>query len=278
MSQDRNPLDNGMRLIDVSKDSVEKPDKTTVLDLPYIEAFLVGLAAGLSALLLKAGVEWLGAMRVEASLVYPANVALPIFGLIGGFLAGLLVERVAPEAAGSGIPQVKAALNRVRMALDLRIALTKLFGGMFALGSGLFMGREGPTVQLGAAVAATLSRRSKKTIAYKRQLIAAGAGAGLAAAFNAPIAGVVFVLEELLKDVSSATVLLTVSACTGAALILNISSHYSHLPHAELSIVPVVKLIDIPFVALLGALSAILGCVFNASIIGSLNIYQKMKP
>lgn len=242
-----------------------------------MEAFLVGLVAGISSLVLKAGVDWLGSQRVDATNMYPVNIVLPAFGAIGGFFAGLLIERVAPEAAGSGIPQVKAALNRVRMAMDLRVAFAKLFGGMLVLGSGLFMGKEGPTVQLGAALAASLSRRSKHTLAYRRQLIAAGAGAGLAAAFNAPIAGVVFVLEELLKDVSSSTVIIAISACGGAALILNLASHYAHMPEAKLAIVPALHLADLPFVALLGLLCAILGCVFNAGIVNAMNLYQQMK-
>ena len=179
---------------------MDKSNETTKLNVPFIEAFFVGLAAGGSAVLLKFGVEWLGTLRLETANHYSLYIVLPAFGAIGGFLAGLLVDKVAPETAGSGIPQVKAALNRVRMTLDLRVAFAKLLGGLIVLGSGLFMGREGPTVQLGAAVAASLTRRGKNAVRYRRQLIAAGAGAGLAAAFNAPIAGVVLVFYEKLKD------------------------------------------------------------------------------
>jgi CIC family chloride channel protein len=253
--------------------TVDKPVENSRLDLPFIEAFVVGVVSGLSALLLKYGVEWLGTIRVAYSSEYPARIVLPVAGL----LAGILVDRIAPEAAGSGIPQVKAALNRIRMTLDLRIAVAKLLGGMLALGSGLFMGREGPTVQLGAALAASLSRRSKQTVQFRRQLIAAGAGAGLAAAFNAPIAGVVFVLEELLKDVSSSTVILTISACGGAALVLNLASHYKHIPEAALTIVPTLQLVDIPFLVILGIACAVIGCIFNSSIVGALNVYQQLK-
>jgi len=231
----------------------------------------------MAAVILKAGVEYLGLMRVEAARIYRAGLALPLFGLIGGLLCGLLVDRIAPEAAGSGIPQVKAALNRVRMVLNLRIALVMLLGGMLAFGCGLFMGREGPTVQLGAALAASVSHLRKHTIAYRRQLIAAGTGAGLAVAFNATIAGVVFVFEELLKDVSSSTIIIATVACARAALVINLTAHYSHLPTAELAIVSDIHLVDIPFVALLGVCCAVLGSVFNASAIGAMNCYQQMK-
>ncbi|HEY9758140.1 MAG TPA: chloride channel protein [Oculatellaceae cyanobacterium] len=256
---------------------MDKFNVTTKLNVPFIEAFFVGLAAGTSAVLLKFGVEWLGKFRLETAVEYPSHIVLPLFGAVGGFFAGLLVDKVAPETAGSGIPQVKAALNRVRMTLDLRVAFAKLLGGLMVLGSGLFMGREGPTVQLGAAVAASLTRRGKNAVSYRRQLIAAGAGAGLAAAFNAPIAGVVFVMEELLKEVSAATILITLSACGGAALVVNITSHYSHLPKSELTVMPAVHLIDLPYLLLLGAVCAVMGCVFNASVIGSLNFYRRFK-
>jgi CIC family chloride channel protein len=80
-----------------------------------------------------------------------------------------------------------------------------------------------------------------------------------------------------LKDVSSSTVILTLSACGGAAVVLNLASHYTHLPEAELAIVPALHLVDLPFVALLGVTCSIMACVFNASIIGSLNLYQQFK-
>src|SRR5262249_26597821 len=147
--------------------------------IPMLESCIIGLTAGLSAVLLSAGVNWLGTLRVHLSNIASPSFALPAFGLVGGLVAGLLVERVAPEASGSGIPQVRARLDRIVMPLDLRVALVKLLGGTIALGSGLFMGREGPTVQLGAALAAPLARWLPTTAEHKRQLIAAGAGAGL---------------------------------------------------------------------------------------------------
>lgn len=168
--------------------------------LAIFEACLIGLVSALGAVLLKSGVGWLGAWRVQTSLLLPAWFVLPGIGLTCGLLAGWLVERVAPETSGSGIPQVKAVLANVPIALDLRVALVKLVGGILALGSGLALGREGPTVQLSAALASQLSRWFPTSPDHRRQLIAAGAGAGLAAAFNTPIAGVLFVVEELLQD------------------------------------------------------------------------------
>ncbi|HEY9828129.1 MAG TPA: chloride channel protein, partial [Stenomitos sp.] len=159
-----------------------------------LEACLIGLVSAIAAVFLKQGVHWLSEWRLDLAHKWPAWMVLPLIGLVGGLLAGLLVEQVAPETSGSGIPQVKAVLARVPIALDLRVAFAKLIGGFLVLGSGLPLGREGPTVQIGSALAATLSRRFPTSPDHRRQLIAAGAGAGVAAAFNAPIAGVLFVV------------------------------------------------------------------------------------
>ncbi len=147
--------------------------------------------------------------RNMASPQYPTfyqhGLALPAIGLSFGFLAGFLVQRFAPEASGSGIPQVKASLANVPVKLSWRVAIVKLLSAMIAIGSGITLGRQGPTVQVGAGLAAGMSRWVPTSPEHRRQMIAAGAGAGLAAAFNAPIAGVLFIVEELLQDLSGIT-------------------------------------------------------------------------
>lgn len=245
--------------------------------IPILEACIVGAVAGASAVLLSFGVNTLGTLRVHFSETATMHFALPVFGLLGGLLAGMLVEKVAPEAAGSGIPQVRAALDRVRVALDFRVALAKLLGGVLAIGAGLFMGREGPTVQLGAAVAAPLSSWIPTTLEHRRQLIAAGAGAGLTAAFNAPLAGVIFVLEELLKEVKSSTVIITITACSISCLILNlVSPPHLRLPVHNLTPQITFDMLDGPFYVLLGIVCGIAGGCFNLSILFWLNVNKKL--
>ncbi len=121
---------------------------TTPKRYAIIEACLIGLVSGLAAFLLKEGAGWLGSWRISASLnsAIPAWILLPGVGLIGGLLTGFLVERLAPETAGSGIPQVKAALAGEPISLDFRVAFAKLIGTMFTMGSGLTLGRQGPVV------------------------------------------------------------------------------------------------------------------------------------
>ena len=243
--------------------------------LAIFEACLIGLVSALAAVLLKNGVGWLGSWRVQTSMLLPAWFLLPSVGLACGFLAGWLVERVAPETAGSGIPQVKAALAGIPIALDIRVALVKLVGGILALGSGLALGREGPTVQVGAGLASQLSRWFPTSPAHRRQLIAAGAGAGLAAAFNAPIAGVLFVVEELIQDVSDLTLGTAILASFIGAVVSRFLGGRSLDINLGLTAPTTSFLIqDIPFYIILGVLAGLLGALFNRGILASLTFYK----
>lgn len=109
----------------------------------------------------------------------------------------VIVTRFAPESSGSGIPHLKGVLHEGFQFRDVRVLLIKFWGGIVAIGSGLALGREGPTVQMGGATGSILARWFGSNEDERELLICSGAGAGLAAAFNAPLAGLLFVLEEL---------------------------------------------------------------------------------
>ncbi|NET35358.1 MAG: hypothetical protein F6K19_25595, partial [Cyanothece sp. SIO1E1] len=128
-----------------------RPKRVAVL-----EACIIGLVSGLAAVALKRGAGWLGGWRIHSAHILPSWFILPLISLLGGYCSGWLVERLAPEAAGSGIPQVKAALAYIPMPLNLRVALVKMMSTILTLGSGLTLGRQGPTVQIGTALAAQL--------------------------------------------------------------------------------------------------------------------------
>ncbi|MEG4497942.1 chloride channel protein [Microcoleus sp. F10-C6] len=242
--------------------------------LAIFEACLIGLVAGLAGVLLKSGVGWLGSWRVATSTIIPAWILLPSVGLLGGFLTGFLVERFAPETAGSGIPHVKAALGGVNLSLDLRVAVAKLLTTILAVGSGLTLGRQGPTVQIGASLAGWIGHLMPTSPDYRRQLIACGAAAGLAAGFNAPIAGVLFVVEELLHDVSGLTLGPAIIASFigavvsqllgGDSLSLNLREYQTSFDAQE-----------IPFYILLGVLAGWLGALFTKGIMASLQFNRR---
>ncbi|MBN3946971.1 MAG: chloride channel protein [Nostoc sp. NMS7] len=246
--------------------------------LAFVEACLIGLVSGLAAVLLGQAVDWAGALRVRVSYHWPAYLVLPGIGLVGGLLAGWLVERFAPEASGSGMSEVKAVLARVPMPLNLRIALVKLISATLVLGSGMPLGREGPTVQIGAALANQLSNWVPTSPEHRRQLIAAGAGAGLAAAFNAPIAGVLFVVEELLQDVSGITLGTAILASFIASVISRLyGSHNLDLNHLNLGLPDTTFFAqEIPFYLILGVLAGLLGILFNKGILESLAINRRL--
>ena len=245
--------------------------------LAIAEASFIGIVAALSAVFLKIGSGWLGTWRVHSTHLLPAWLALPIVGLSFGYLAGWLVQRFAPEAAGSGIPQVKATLANVPLNLSWRVAIVKLISAIIALGSGLTLGRQGPTVQVGAGLAAGMSRWLPTSPDHRRQMIAAGAGAGLAAAFNAPIAGVLFIVEELLQDVSG----LTLGTAIIAAFIGGVISRLLGGGSLELNLqltnsVSQFSLPEIPTFLILGILAGLLGALFNRGLIFSLKAYRTL--
>jgi CIC family chloride channel protein len=242
-----------------------------------IEACFIGLITGLSAYCLKIGVNVVGNIRLGDPLHLPVWLSLPLFGLIGGAIAGAIVQFLAAETTGSGIPQVKAVLLGRNIIFDLRVALAKLIGGIVALGSGLTLGREGPTVQIGAALAGEFTKHKNSQRSKKNELLAAGAGAGLAAAFNAPIAGVLFVFEELLKSMSSTTAVVTVFACFVASLVAENSAVHGLGVDLKLSAGAYqVSWHNIPAFILLGIACGIFGCLFNKSIMASMDLYDKL--
>jgi CIC family chloride channel protein len=245
--------------------------------LAFVEACLIGSVSGLAAVLLGQAVDWAGAWRVHLSYLWPAYLVLPGIGLLGGTLAGWLVERFAPEASGSGMSEVKAVLARVPMPLNLRTALIKLVSATLVLGSGMPLGREGPTLQIGAALASQLSNWVPTSPECRRQLIAAGAGAGLAAAFNAPIAGVLFVVEELLQDVSGITLGTAILASFIASVISRLYGSHSLDLKLSLTVTHTTFFAqEIPFYLILGLLAAILSILFNKGVIASLAVNRRV--
>jgi chloride channel protein, CIC family len=245
--------------------------------LAIAEASIIGLVAALSAVLLKVGSGALGTWRVHTSHLLPSWIALPIVGLTFGFIAGLLVERFAPEASGSGIPQVKATLANVSTNLSWRVAFVKLLAAIITIGSGLTLGRQGPTVQVGAGLAAGMSRLVPTSPDHRRQMIAAGAGAGLAAAFNAPIAGVLFIIEELLQDLSGITLGTAIIASFIGGVVSRLLGGGSLQLNLEVTkSLSSFTITEIPFYLLLGVCAGVFAALFSQGLIYSIKIYRRL--
>ncbi len=239
-----------------------------------IEACIIGILSAIAALILKKGVGWLGGWRIALANQFGAIWVLPLAGLSLGYLAGSLIEKASPTATGGGITQVKAALARYPVPLSLRVALVKLIGTILVLGAGLTLGRRAPTVHIGAALAAQLSNWVPTSPEHRRQMIAAGAAAGLAAGFTTPIAGVLFVIEELMRDVSGLTLeTAIVASFTGAVVSLILQSSTLNFPSSLLELPDIsFSASEIPFYLLLGVLAGILGALFNRGLLFSVQI------
>jgi len=243
-----------------------------------VEACVIGLVAAIASLILKDWVGTVGGWRVSLANDYPPWVVLPSIGLGGGLLAGWIVQNIAPETAGSGIPQVKAALAQLPIALNWRVGLWKLLTTVFTLGSGFALGRQGPTVQICAALAAQLSEWVPTSPEYRRQLMSAGAAAGLAAGFNAPLAGVMFVIEELLHDLSGITLTTTILASFIGGVVSRILGGQGLTLGTTIADQSQVSLPEIPFFLILGLLCGSLGAVFMGAVVRGVDWSRRFLP
>lgn len=164
---------------------------------------VVGLIAGLIGTLFDMSVHWVTNTRTdwlkqELNYLLPLWLAAILVSATLAFVGYYLVNRFAPEAAGSGIPEIEGAMDDIRPVRWWRVIPVKFFGGLGALGSGMVLGREGPTVQMGGNVGRMVSDIFRlKDPDGRHSLLASGAAGGLAAAFNAPLAGIMFVVEEM---------------------------------------------------------------------------------
>lgn len=153
---------------------------------------LTGLGAALTGVLFKAGVNALGSWRLQLLSELPAWGVLPALGATGGLISGLLISKLAPAASGSGVSHIMAFLQHRAVPMGLQVGLVKLIAGIVAIGSGFPLGPEGPSVQMGGSVAWQFARWLKAPVSFRRVIVAAGGGAGLAAVFSAPIGGFIY--------------------------------------------------------------------------------------
>jgi CIC family chloride channel protein len=228
-----------------------------------------GVVGGLFRLLLvnadRLRDELIAWAHTSPQLGWLAPVAL---GLIGAALARLMVIRFSPEAEGSGVQRVEAVFNGEVNPAGYAILPVKFFGGILAIGSGLALGREGPTVQMGASLGSLVSRFLHNHDEDARIVDAAGAGAGLGVAFNAPIAGALFVFEELTLSFTPWLLLATLAAVAPAVWTMQ-QMLGNHLDFAvkQISLTAVWKVR--PFIVL-GTLVGVIGTLYNWTIAGLL--------
>jgi len=244
----------------------------------FIEGVFVGFFAGLVVILYRYLLEKAEVIRHNIYLVLESRGMVSIliwfiFLMLLGLFLGYLVDK-EPMVSGSGIPQVKGILISQLKMNWLRVLIIKFIGGVLAIGAGLSLGREGPSIQLGASVGQGLSRLLGRLRIEEKYLITSGASAGLAAAFNAPLAGVVFALEEMHKNFSP----LVLTSAMAASLTADFLSQqfFGTKPVFNFASLPVFPLNYYYYLLLLGLIIGVLGCIFNLALVWSLDFYKKL--
>ena len=244
-----------------------------------LEGIVVGLLVGIVISLFRFSLSQLDILR--NFLIDPANGDSRLkwagIGLLALFavLVSLFVYK-EPYISGSGIPQVKGELMGKIKTNWLRVLLLKFFGGIMAISSGLALGREGPSIQLGAMVGKGFSRLSGRLKTEEKLLISAGAGAGLAAAFGAPLAGLVFVLEELRKDFDPKVLLSTMAASATAEYVA--SFVFGLDPVFAVFAFSKPTLQDYWMILILGVVLGVIGVLYNKAIAISQDLQSKIRP
>ncbi|MDD2215820.1 MAG: chloride channel protein [Eubacteriales bacterium] len=260
-----------------------KNNYEAVINLPsnkfsiMLKSILVGLLTGIliSAyrfVLVYAGeislklYSWLG-NHIEAS-----PIALLVL-VAGGLLIGFLVSRYN-MISGSGIPQVKGIMMGYFNNNWLSTLLAKFFGGALCILAGLSLGREGPSIQLGSCIAQGVGNKLASTRTEKKILIASGAGAGLAAAFNAPLAGAMFALEEIFRYFSPVILLSTLVSAIAADFVSKIVFGMNPVfQFGELNVIP---LESYWIFFILGVILGVFGAFHNYILLSIQKLYKRI--
>jgi CIC family chloride channel protein len=255
---------------------MSNPDGRYADAVYFFIAVVIGIAVGVVGGYFHQLIDWLsqwpqwlggqlqGAVRIAVGALVTMSVAV---------FCVFIVKRFAPEAGGSGVQEIEGAMEGKRVVRWQRVLPIKFFCGVLSISSGLVLGREGPTIHIGAAIAAGLSEKLRVLVQERKGLLAAGAGAGLACAFNAPVASMVFVAEEMRRQFpfSFRNYVAVGLACVVATVMTEwvggVAPDLSMTLHGEGVSLPLL-LAFVPLGILLGAL----GVLLNRGLLGAAQI------
>lgn len=243
-----------------------------------VKGIIVGIAAGFTVSMLRLAVEHVFELTVSIYRQLNKNPAwIPvwvIFSAAAAFFVGFLVKK-EPHIKGSGIPQVEGQLLGIVSMRWWSVLWKKFIGCLVTIGFGLFLGREGPSIQIGAVSGQGVSRLFKGDETQEKILISCGASAGLAAAFNAPIAGLLFIFEEVYHCFSPLVALASFFASVMANFIsMNIFGLKPVLDVGPIGAFPVKYY---GFLVLLGAILGLFGILYQKVLLALPQIYGKIK-
>lgn len=245
----------------------------------FFESIFVGLFSGGVVVLYRFFLSKAEEIRSAVYHTAERGFILPMllwlaFIVIAGFIIAFIIKKV-PMVKGSGIPQVKGVLLRQFNMEWAKEIIAKFIGGVLSLGAGLSLGREGPSIQLGAHAGMGVSKMLKRPVLEQKYLITCGASAGLAAAFNAPLAGVMFSLEEMHKNFSP--VVLTSAMLSSLTADFVSQRFFGHQPVFNFTGVKTLPISYYIHLIILGIVLGLFGVLFNKFLILSQNFYGKIK-
>ncbi len=253
-------------------------------------AVLLGIATGLGAFAFRALISFFHNLLFlgRLSLVYDSNQHTPpspwgpavaLAPAVGAVAVVFLERTFAPEAKGHGVPEVMDAIYYKKGVIRPIVAAVKSFASAISIGSGGSVGREGPIIQIGAAVASSAGRIARASRWQLATLVAAGGGAGIAATFNTPIGGVLFAVEVLMHEVSVRT-LVPVALATATATYVGrflLGSHPAfEIPALRMPVASRIALL--PSYVVLGCIMAFVSAGFIRALYASEDLFEKWIP
>jgi chloride channel protein, CIC family len=263
--------------------------------LPLVQLSLLalglGVFTGLGAVLFRVLIGFIHNLLFvgHAVIHYDANVftapspwgALVILvPVLGAVAVTFLVNNFAPEAKGHGVPEVMDAIYYKGGIIRPVVALVKSLASAIAIGSGSSVGREGPIIQIGSALGSTLGQIIRMPVWQRISLVAAGAGAGIAATFNTPIGGVMFAIELMMPEVSVET-FLPVAIATGAATFVGRwffgDAPAFHVPPLQAMAINASAPLVLLLFAVMGALSGVWAAGFIKGLHLAEDLFERIK-
>ena len=242
-----------------------------------VMAIIVGVATGFAAVFFIRLIEYIQIFFYGGSeKIFPAlgRLWIIIIPVIGGLLVGPIITKFATEAKGHGVPEVMQALILRGGRIRPRVALAKIIASALCIGTGGSAGREGPIVQVGSALGSSVGQWLHLSDERIKNLVACGAAAGIAATFNAPIAGVVFAIEVLLSELQVAVFGNVVVSAVAASIVSRI--FLGSRPAFEIPGYVMNSPWEIILYIILGLLAAFVGILFIRMLYFTEDVFEQL--
>lgn len=240
-------------------------------------ALIVGVAGGFGAIIFREIILLIEYIffRGGSPLNNTLGILVIIIPAIGGLIVGLIVYFFAREAKGHGVPEVIEAVATRGGKIRPRVAVVKTIASSICIGSGGSTGREGPIIQIGAAVGSAIGQKLNLPVGGVKILLACGATAGIAATFNTPIAGVIFSIELILFELKTRSFIPLVISSVAGTIVSRI-----FLGHEPAFIIPSYSFVspyELIFYLMLGLFAGIVAVFFIKMMYGTENFFDKLQ-